>query len=88
MSELPTPPDLAGDPKAVEVLRVWVVKEEMQCSLQADAFEDPATWGALLAEIVHDITRALKENEGKDAKQTLREIVKAFQEGVAEESEA
>ncbi len=85
MSELPIPPDLGSDPNAAEILRVWVIHEQLRCSLYTGAFEEPATWGVLLADIVRTITGALAENEGKDGQETRREIVAAFQNELANE---
>jgi Domain of unknown function (DUF5076) len=87
LSELPTPPDLGSDPEAAEILRVWIVQKELRAILHAGAFEEPGTWGILLADVVRTITSALKENEGKDTRETLREIVTAFQEELANEPE-
>ena len=61
----------------------WVVNQELQCSLYTGAFEEPATWGVLLADLVRTITSALKENDGKDPQETLDEILTAFQEELA-----
>jgi len=88
MSELPKPPDLSSDPDATEILRVWVVNQELQCSLYTGAFEEPATWGVLLADLVRTITSALKDNDGKDPQETQDEILSAFQEELANGPEA
>ncbi len=77
MSELPVPPD-AGDPSAMEVLRAWLIAESLHCSLQADAFEDPATWGTVLADVARYVALALQETEGTDPAQTLRTIGETF----------
>jgi Domain of unknown function (DUF5076) len=86
MRELPTPPDLDGDPAAVEILRIWIVQQELRCSLHTEAFDDTITWGVLLADVVRSIADALKANEGKDVAETLREIATAFREELAHEA--
>ncbi len=83
MSELPTPPDLASDPDATELLRVWIVNQEMECSLYPGAFDDPAVWGSVLAELARNVCKGLKDTEGKDYQDTLDLIVNTFQQDIA-----
>ncbi len=78
MNELPTPPEAAGDADATELLRAWVIDQALQCTLRAGAFEDPATWGVLLADVVHHVAEAFAEDEGREASETIRLIRAAF----------
>ncbi len=80
MNELPAPPDAAGDPESVELLRAWVVRETLQCSLQADVFPDPGTWGAVLADVVRYVASAVEQQDGTPAAQTARRILDVFAE--------
>jgi len=76
MSELPTPPDA----QSVELLRVWIVRESLQCSIQADAFPDPGTWGAVLADVVRYVASAWQQQEGVPAAQTTQRILNVLAE--------
>jgi hypothetical protein len=78
MSELTAPPDAAGDPNAVELLRAWLVGDTLQCSLRADVFEDPASWGAVLADLARHVASAVQQDSGADLEATLRLILEAF----------
>jgi hypothetical protein len=80
MSELPTPPDAVGDPTAMEVLRAWLVGEALHCSLRATVFEDPALWGAVLADLARHVAFGLQESDGADPTATLQAIRDAFSE--------
>jgi hypothetical protein len=80
MNELPTPPEAAGDPASVELLRVWVVGETLQCTIQADAFPDVGAWGEVLADVVRHIARAGREQEGIAEDETVRRILAVFDE--------
>jgi hypothetical protein len=82
MNELPVPPDAAGDPASVELLRVWVVGETLQCALQADAFPEADAWGEVLADVVRHIARARREQEGGAEEETVRRILAVFDEEV------
>jgi hypothetical protein len=84
MSELPTPPDAANDPTAMEVLRAWLIGDALHCSLDAGVFEDPASWGAVLADLARHISRALQESDGSDPQATLRAIRDTFAEELTE----
>lgn len=75
MSELPT--SAVGEP--VELLRVWVEGETLQCALQADAFDDPGVWGEVLADLVRHIANTLPQ-EGSTAEQIAQRIHAAFDE--------
>lgn len=83
MNELPGLPDAADDQGAAEVLRAWVVGEELHCSLNASAFNDPATWGMVLADVARHIAQALHEDEGRDTTATLAAIRAALDEELA-----
>jgi hypothetical protein len=78
MNELPVPPDAAHDPEATELLRAWVIDQALHCTLNAGAFEDPATWGLLLADVIHHLGDALKD-DGRDPAQTMQMIRAAME---------
>jgi hypothetical protein len=67
-----------GDAQAVELLRAWVVGQELHCSLSADACPDADTWGVVLADLARYVARALKEQEGRDEAATLQAVRAAF----------
>jgi hypothetical protein len=80
MNELPTPPDAAADAdaEATELLRAWIIDQALQCTLRTGAFEDPSTWGVLLADVVRNVAAACAEHEGRDRAETVRLIRAAF----------
>jgi hypothetical protein len=78
MKELPTPPDAERDPEAAELLRAWVVNQELHCSLRVGAFPDPGTWGEVLADVVRHVAQAFQEQEGKDPADVVRVILEVF----------
>ena len=75
MSELPKP----TEGESVELLRVWVEGETLQCALQADAFEDPSVWGEVLADVVRHLAHILRQ-EGATVEQTVQRIRAGFDE--------
>jgi hypothetical protein len=83
MSEISAPPDTAGDPSAVELLRAWLVGDTLQCALRADVFEDPASWGEVLADLARHVASAVGEDSGADPEATLGLIREAFVQELA-----
>jgi hypothetical protein len=63
---------------AIEILRASLIEDSLHCSLSADVFEDPATWGAVLADLARHIASALQEADGRDPAATLRAIGEAW----------
>jgi len=81
MNEPPPLPEDMSDENTVEVMRIWLVGEELQVALQPQAF-DAATWGALLANMARYIAQANQEVEGIPSAQTLAEITATFQDEI------
>ncbi len=48
-----TPPPIAENARAVEVLRVWEETEAAQQLVLKTTWEEPGAWGVLLAEARH-----------------------------------
>jgi len=60
MKPLPPPEDATERDDAVEVLRGWVVGEDLQVSLAFEAFgNNPKLWGQLLAEVASHLADAM-----------------------------
>ena len=71
MKSLAPPDDAIDNDKATEVLRGWVVDEDLQVSLAFEAFgNSPELWGQLLAETAVHVADAMSA-EGYGDKQTL-----------------
>jgi len=65
--------------QTVELLRAWVVGQELHCSLAADAFPDADTWGVVLADLARHLARARKDRDGRDEAATLQAVRAAFE---------
>jgi hypothetical protein len=64
-------------------VRAWLVGEALECSVRAGVFEDPALWGAVLADLARYVAAGLQQDEGKDPAETLRLIREAFEQELA-----
>src|SRR5436309_842887 len=77
--ELPIPDEANHANAAHELMRGWLIDNRLVCSLFPSAFEDPAVWGVLLADIANHIANALEECEGANRAAVLAVIRRAFE---------
>ena len=77
MNQLPVPPK-AASADSTELLRVWAVPGAgQQVILRHDAWEDPAAWGLVLADIARHVVQAHAQ-EGKDEEEVFNRILAGF----------
>lgn len=60
-NELLIPPAAEEDPKAIEVIRVWVAKGGQHVSLNPLAWKDPQVWGIVLADLAGHVANAYEQ---------------------------
>jgi hypothetical protein len=77
--ELPIPDEVSHAGTAHELMRGWLIDNRLVCSLFPSAFDDPAVWGVLLADIANHVANALSECEGADRATVLAAIRRAFE---------
>ncbi len=78
MKELFVPAAACRDVNSVEVLRVWIAGQGLHVSLLAGAWEDPETWGILLADLARHIVNAYGQEALLDPADTLLRIRTLF----------
>jgi hypothetical protein len=79
---------MGTDPDATELLRVWIVNQELECSLFPGVFDDPTIWGVVLADLARNVAKGLHDTEGKDLEATLKQIVDSFNQEIANPPES
>ncbi|RRA48862.1 DUF5076 domain-containing protein [Acidipila sp. EB88] len=72
--QLLIPEDARQDPKAFELLRVWVADGAQHVSLRAGIWEDPAAWGMMLADLAGHIANSYEQGAGLDREEVLDRI--------------
>lgn len=77
--ELSAPPDVREE-GGVEVLRVFVVEQALSISLQR-AFDDPAMWGMLFADVARQVAMIYGREAGVGESEALDAIREAFAAG-------
>ena len=73
-NELPIPDAAKKDRQAFELVRVWVANKGQHVSLRAGAWDDPAFYGIMLADLAGHIANAYEQDAGLDRLKTLQRI--------------
>lgn len=77
--QLAIPSAAAGDPAAFELLRVWVAEQSQQITLRPGIWQDPSTWGTMLADLARSIVKVHEENdEDLDSEAFLAAVLEGF----------
>ncbi len=79
-----------GDPRATEMIRVWLAHEDVHVSLLLGMWEDAdgcevderEAWGNLLADVARHIANGLEQSHAWQQRDTLARIKKAFLENI------
>jgi hypothetical protein len=86
MRELDKPPEIVGDDKATEMIRVWLAHKTFHVSMLLGMWEDAEdcevderdAWGELLSDLVRHIANGLSQSHGWPEQDTQRRIARAF----------
>jgi hypothetical protein len=73
-----SPPPLAQNPAAQEVLRVWAVADTSQEYVLQPTWNDPAAWGLMLVDIARHAARAYARAGQLTEQQVLERIYWGF----------
>ena len=77
--ELTTPPLVEKDPKAFELLRIWVAFENQHINVRLDTFKDPAERAVSIVDVIKLIAKGDKEQRGEDPEKVLSRIIAGFE---------
>ncbi len=73
-NELVIPESTSTDPNAREILRAWVANGSLPVSLSADAWEDPVSWGVVLADLAKHVAKSYHLQKQVDETEVLNRI--------------
>jgi hypothetical protein len=76
--QLLVPNSAEEDPESFELLRVWMANKGQHVSLRADAWDDPAAWGIMLADLARHIADSYHQDKGLDRLHALQRIKAAL----------
>jgi hypothetical protein len=85
---LPIPPDVAQDPRHVQMLSAWLANGQLVCGLnigfwQAQGMDEAACFGVLLADTIRHIADALAQEEGGAPAAIRARVLAAVQDELA-----
>jgi Domain of unknown function (DUF5076) len=72
--ELTVPDGTESDPKAFEVIRVWIANKGLHVSLRTGVWQDPFAYGVMLSDLMKHIANAYQQEQGLDPLKTLQRI--------------
>jgi len=75
---LPIPDDCQVNPDAFQLMAIWIAENEPRISFRSDAWEDPAIWGIVLADVVRLVAQQYQESTGQSIDNTVSRIVSGF----------
>lgn len=78
MIAMPVPDEVVRDPRAQEVLRVWLRGGDQGFTCRHDVWGDPAMWGILLVDLARHIARGYSQTDGRTPADTLMRIREGF----------
>jgi hypothetical protein len=74
--EIPT--GLPPDARASELIRIWYAGDRQYVSIRSDAWDDPAAWGVILADLVRHVSHSVALSSGRDAKGVEARLIEGF----------
>ncbi len=82
--ELPVPPAVEADERAVEMLRVWIAGGGLHCTLnighwQHSGIDEDLAWGKVLADTIRHLANVLESETGTEPEETIRRVLKALE---------
>jgi Domain of unknown function (DUF5076) len=84
LNQRPIPEAAMRDVDAVEMLRVWIAEEKLQCSLkigmyhETEGVSEQHAWGVILADVARHVASALATGYGLDKDESLKKIRDSF----------
>ena len=67
-----------SDPDAYEILRLWGADGAQHVNIKGGLWEDPASWGVVLADLARHAAQVLERDEGLKIPDSLRRIQDGF----------
>lgn len=84
MNERPIPDAARRDPNSVEILRVWIAEQKLNCSMKIGMYDqmgkdEPAAWGVILADVAKHVANATHARSGDGYDEILSKVSSSFE---------
>jgi hypothetical protein len=73
-NQLEIPAAAKGDPKAFELIRVWIANKGQHVSVRTAVWEDPFAYGIMLCDLMKHIANSYHLNDGRNWHETFERI--------------
>lgn len=70
-------PEISENQRAMELIRVWIVDGKPTCVITPNLWEDPSSWGLLIADMIRHLGNAYAA-DGHDPESTITRIKHVF----------
>ena len=70
-------PEISDSKRAMELIRVWIIDGKPTCVITPNLWEDPSSWGLLLADVIRHLGNAYA-SEGHNREATITRIKHVF----------
>lgn len=74
----PIPADCVLSPEAFELVSIWMCSKEPRVQFRGNAFEDPAVWGIVLADLASMVAQRYQESTGRSYDDILARVIAGF----------
>jgi len=78
LRELTIPQKAKDDKNSFELSRIWIASGELQISLLTGVWEDPASWGIALVDLMKHIANGYSLNQNENKTDILLRIKEGF----------
>ena len=76
---LEIPPTVEGDPKAIEIARIWAAHGQQHVHLRSDLWADAGNWGIMLVDLARHVANAYEQDGRGDYFEVLARIREIFE---------
>ena len=85
---LPVPDAANTSAQAIEVMRAWIIDQQLTLTLSPNVFDRPDVWGTLLADCAFHVANAMSQLQaGVDVPETMKQIQESFNQKMKESNE-
>ncbi len=77
-NEIQVPEAAQNDANSFELLRVWVANKGQHVSLRVGVWQDPASWGIMLSDLIQHIANAYHQEEGMNKDTVFQRILEGI----------
>ena len=77
-TELNLPPAASLDANSTEIIRVWLANDNQHVVLASGVWEDPASWGLMLADLARHVANMYQRDFGADGSAILQRVLDGF----------